>query len=66
MSKETFPSLIYVVLSSLGIILQTKRSLVRCVVRAHAWVAGLVPSRGVYERQQINVSLPSLSPSFPL
>ena len=46
--------------------LQTKGSLVRFPVRAHAWVAGQVPSRGVHGRQpHIDVSL-LLSPSLPL
>ena len=42
------------------------------LVRAHAWTAGLIPGRGVYEGQLINVSLShqyfslSLSPSLPL
>ena len=54
--------------SWLGIILQSERSRVQFLVRAHAWVAGLVLSW----RQVINVSLshqcfsPSLSPSLPL
>ena len=33
-------------------------------VRAQAWVVGLIPSQGMYRRQQIDVSL--LSFSFPL
>ena len=58
-------------LSWLGIIAQSKRSLVRFPVRAHAWVVGLILGWGVYERQLIHVSFLtsvflSLSPSFPL
>ena len=41
----------------LGIIPQSERLLVQILVRAHAWVAGVVPRWGMYERQQINVSL---------
>ena len=52
-------------LSGLRASLQTKGSLVQFPVRAHAWVAGQVPSDGAHERQpHIDVSLP-LSPSFP-
>ena len=56
----------------LGVIPQGKKSLVLFLVRARAWVAGLFPGRGAYERQPIDVSLshwcfsPSLSPSLPL
>ena len=48
--------------------LQIKGSLVRFPVRrAHAWVAGQIPSRGrVHERQpHIDVSLPLFLPHFP-
>ena len=49
-------------LSGLDIILQTKGSLVRFPVKAHAWVAGQATSPlGAGKRQLINVSLP-LSP----
>ncbi|KAF6109825.1 hypothetical protein HJG60_011016 [Phyllostomus discolor] len=54
------------------VIPQSKRSLVRFLIRAHAWVAGLVPGWGVCKRQLIDVSLshrcvsPSLSSSLPL
>ena len=34
---------------------QSKRSLVRFLIRAHAWVAGLIPGQG--KRQAIDVSL---------
>ena len=47
-------------LSWLGVVPQSKRLLVWFQVRAHAWVAGLVPSWGAYKRQP-----PSLSPSLP-
>ena len=49
-----------------------KSSPVWFLVRAHAWVEGSLPSRGVYERQPIDVCLshqcfsPSHSHSFPL
>ena len=58
-------------LSSLGVILQSKRSPVWFPVRAHSCVLSLVPGQGTYERQPINVSLshrcfsPSLSPCLP-
>ena len=51
--------------------LGTKRSLVHFPVRAHAWVAGQVPSWG-RQRQPLDISLaqqcffPPLSPSLPL
>ena len=44
--------------------LQTKGLPVRFPIRAHAWVAGQVPSGGPHERQP-NIDI-SLSPSFPL
>ena len=44
--------------------LQTKGSPVQFLVRAHAWVAGQVPSAGHERQPHIDVSLP-LSPSFP-
>ena len=56
----------------LGVFLQSERSPVWFLVRAHAWVVGQVPGWGACERQAINVSLshrcfsPSLSPSLPL
>ena len=59
-------------LSWLGIIPQGERLPIRFLVRAHALVAGLVPSLGTYERQPIDISLshrcfsPSLSLSFAL
>ena len=49
-------------LSGLSAGLRTKGSLVRFPVRAHAWVAGKVPSRG---RVRSNHKLMFLSPSFP-
>ena len=55
-----------------GIVLQSKRSLVQFLVRAHAWAVGSVPSQGAYKRQPINVSFshqcvsPSLYSSLPL
>ena len=59
-------------LSWLEIVPQSGRLLVLFPVGAHAWVAGLVRSQSVYERQQIDASLLhscfclSLSPSPPL
>ena len=53
-------------LSWLGIVLQGERLLVQFPVRAHAWVAGLLHSQGIDERQAIDVFLPlflSLAPS---
>ena len=57
-------------LSGLNVIPQTKRSLVRFPVRAHAWVAGQVPGWGHVRGNQsmflshIDISLPLfLSPS---
>ena len=53
-------------LSGLSTGLQTKRSLVQFPVRAHAWVAGKVPSGGAHKRQpHIDVSLPLFLPPFP-
>ena len=54
-------------LSGLSITLQSKRSLVWFLVKAHGWVAGLVPSWGCARGNQsvflmcINVSLPLFS-----
>ena len=45
--------------------LRTKRLPVRLLVRAHAWVAGRVPSKGC-ARGNYTLVFPSLSPSFPL
>ena len=59
-------------LTWLGVLPQSKGSPVRFQVRIRAWFVISVPSWGVYERQQIDVSLsqwcfsPSLSPSLPL
>ena len=56
----------------LGVFLQSERSPVWFLVRAHAWVVGQVPGWGACERRLIDVSLshqcfsPSLSPSLPL
>ena len=44
--------------AELGIIPQSERPPIQFSVRAHAWVAGSVPSLGAYERQLIDVSLP--------
>ena len=53
-------------LSGLSASLRTKGSLVLFPVRAHAWVAGQVPNRGVLGRQShIDVSLP-FSPTSSL
>ena len=58
------PWLVWVSRLSAG--LRTKRLLVRFPARAHAWVAGQVPSGGVHEKQQhTDVSLPLFLPSFP-
>ena len=40
----------------LGVVPQTQRSPVRFPVRAFAWVVGLVPGRGPYRRQPVDVS----------
>ena len=45
--------------------LQTRGSQVQFPVRAHAWVAGHVPSRG-HIRGNHTLMSPSLSPSLPL
>ena len=50
-------SLWLVWLRGLGIFPQTEKSLVQFLVRARAWVAGLVLSRGAWERQLISISL---------
>ena len=42
-------------LSCLGIVLQTERPQVQFCVRAHAWVAALVPGQGTYKRQPVDV-----------
>ena len=52
-------------LSGLSATLQTKGSPVRFPVRAHAWVAGQVPSRGGVGGNYTLIFL-SLSPSLPL
>ena len=44
-------------LSSLSVVLQTKRSPVPFLVRAHAEVMGLVPGQGAYIWQLVDVSL---------
>ena len=68
--KWVLPWLVW--LSWLGIVPWSKLSPVRFLVRAHAWVAGSVPSQGACKRQLTNVSLshqcflPSLSLSFSL
>ena len=50
-------------LSWLGIIPQTERLSVRFLVRANAWVVGLVPIWGAYGRQLIDASVPLFLPS---
>ena len=52
-------------LSGLGAGLQTKRSLVRFPVRAHAWVVNQVPSRGHDARGNHTLMFLSLSFSLP-
>ena len=52
-------------LSGLSAGLQTKGSLVRFPVRAHAWIVGQAPSRGLVRGNHKSVFL-SLSPSLPL
>ena len=49
------PSLVW--LHGLGIVSLRERLLVRFPVRAHTWIAVLVPGHDAYERQPINVSL---------
>ena len=49
-------------LSGLSVSLGTKGSLVQLPGKAHAWVVGLVPSQGVYEKQ---ISLPLFLLPFP-
>ena len=57
--------------STLSAGLQTKRSLVKFPVRAHAWVLGQVPRWGDVRGNQsmyllhIDVSLPLFLPPFP-
>ena len=56
-------------LSGLSIDLQTKKLLVRVPVRAHAWVAGHVPSwgpmRGNWSTFPLHISVsPTLSPTL--
>ena len=70
MAKETIIKmkrelLLLVWLSGLNASLQTKGLPVPFPVRAHAWVAGQVSSRGRERHPHIDVSLP-LSPSLPL
>ena len=52
-------------LSQLGIVLQSKRSLVQFPVRTQAWVADQVPSRG-HARGNHTLMVLSLSSSLPL
>ena len=49
----------------LGVPPHTETSPVGFLVRARAWVAGLVPGRDVYEGQPIDVSLPLFLPPTP-
>ena len=59
-------------LSGLGIVPQSKKSLVQSLVKAHGWVAGLGPSQSTYEKQppmflsHFNVSLPFPLPKIKL
>ena len=48
-----------------SIVLQTKRSWVWLLVRAHAQVMGSIPVWGVFKRQPINVSHSHRCPSLP-
>ena len=52
-------------LSSWSIVSYPKRLWVRLPIRAHTWVAGLMPKQGAYGRKLIDVSL-SLSLSVSL
>ena len=52
-------------LSWLGIILQSKTSLVQFLVRTYAQVVGLVPGQGAFKRQPIHVSLTRFLPLLP-
>ena len=52
-------------LSGLNARLLSKESQIRFPVRAHAWVADQVPSRGRMRGNQ-TLMFPSLSPSLPL
>ena len=67
---QSLPRLVW--LSWLGVIAQRERSPVQFPVGAHAWVVDLVPSRGAYRKQPMDVSpahacfSPSLSPSLSL
>ena len=61
--KWAWPWLVW--LSESDVILQTERSLVRFLVRAHAWVEGQVPLWGL-ARGNHTLMFPSLSPSLPL
>ena len=55
-------------LSGLGVILQTKRSLVWCPARAHAWVAGQVPGWGCWQpvRSYQSMFLSHIDASLPI
>ena len=53
-------------LSGLSAGLQTKGSLDRFPVRAHAWAAGQVPSRGCMSANTHSYFFPSLPPFLPL
>ena len=45
--------------------LQTKVLLLRFLIRAHAWVVGLVPSRGFWRSNHALVSFPLFLPHVP-
>ena len=62
--KDFWPWLVW--LSELSAGLRTKGSPVQLPVRAHAWVAGQVPSRGAQEATTHWCFTPLLSPSLPL
>ena len=49
-----------------GHVPHSERWPVQFPVRAHAWVVGLVPGWGMYETQQVNVSLSQMLLSLPL
>ena len=51
--------------SGSSVILQSERLPFWFSVKACAWVMGLVPHRGTYEKWLINVSLPVFIPPFP-
>ena len=52
-------------LSWLGVVPQSERLLVQFPVRAHAWVAGLIPSQGILEATDWCFSLTLMFLSLP-